>query len=172
MCINVFPIICIYLLCVILILFYFCVACVFFFLLCMSTDCQHSRSFSILHVLLLQVSSTAFAFVYFILLIISVAAILVIGFIEVSLLCFFLTVRKKLEGPPDISRTSSLVDDMDFASEYIPLPMVTDASQWVHSASCIIHHEFKSFIHQCTYLRSSTHWMWPINYMASYTGSS
>ncbi|TSK13434.1 Potassium voltage-gated channel subfamily KQT member 1 [Bagarius yarrelli] len=53
---------------------------------------------------------------------------------------FFLeesTVRKKLEGPPDISRTSSLVDDMDFASEYIPLPVVTDASHrleitWLH----------------------------------------
>ncbi|KAK3526317.1 hypothetical protein QTP70_022748 [Hemibagrus guttatus] len=39
------------------------------------------------------------------------------------------TVKKKLDGPPDISRTSSLVDDMDFASEYIPLPIVTDASQ-------------------------------------------
>ncbi|KAF7701879.1 hypothetical protein HF521_001162 [Silurus meridionalis] len=42
-------------------------------------------------------------------------------------------VRKKLDGPPDISRTSSLVEDMDFASEYIPLPMVTDASQLTHA---------------------------------------
>ncbi|XP_060770547.1 potassium voltage-gated channel subfamily KQT member 1 isoform X3 [Neoarius graeffei] len=35
-------------------------------------------------------------------------------------------------GPPDISRTSSLVDDMDLAREYIPLPIVTDASQLTH----------------------------------------
>ncbi|KAF5908239.1 potassium voltage-gated channel subfamily KQT member 1-like, partial [Clarias magur] len=38
------------------------------------------------------------------------------------------TGRKRLEGHLDISRTSSLVDDMDFSSEYIPLSMVTDAS--------------------------------------------
>ncbi|XP_053338695.1 potassium voltage-gated channel subfamily KQT member 1 [Clarias gariepinus] len=41
--------------------------------------------------------------------------------------------RKKLEGHLDISRTSSLVDDMDFSSEYIPLSMVTDASQLTHA---------------------------------------
>ncbi|KAF4081515.1 hypothetical protein AMELA_G00162150 [Ameiurus melas] len=46
-----------------------------------------------------------------------------------NLTCPASPVRKKLEGPPDISPTSSLVDDMDFASEYISLPMVTDASQ-------------------------------------------
>ncbi|XP_053541912.1 potassium voltage-gated channel subfamily KQT member 1 [Ictalurus punctatus] len=49
-----------------------------------------------------------------------------------NLTCPASPVRKKLEGPPDISPTSSLVDDMDFASEYIPLPMVTDASQLTH----------------------------------------
>lgn len=96
---------------------------------------------------------------YFILLIISVVGLF--GLADVALQCFFFffTVKKKLDGPPDISRTSSLVDDMDFASEYIPLPIVTDASQWVHSASCFILHEFKSFIHQCTYPPGSTRWM-------------
>ncbi|KAG7454801.1 hypothetical protein MATL_G00263600 [Megalops atlanticus] len=40
------------------------------------------------------------------------------------------TVKKKLESPSaDISRTSSFVDDMDFVSEDIPLPVVTDTSQ-------------------------------------------
>uniref|UniRef100_A0A8B9GSN2 Potassium voltage-gated channel subfamily KQT member 1 n=1 Tax=Astyanax mexicanus TaxID=7994 RepID=A0A8B9GSN2_ASTMX len=38
-----------------------------------------------------------------------------------------------LDGHPDISRTSSLVDDIDFASEFIPLPAVTDASQLSHA---------------------------------------
>ncbi|XP_058263543.1 potassium voltage-gated channel subfamily KQT member 1 [Hemibagrus wyckioides] len=50
-----------------------------------------------------------------------------------NLTCPASPVKKKLDGPPDISRTSSLVDDMDFASEYIPLPIVTDASQLTHA---------------------------------------
>ncbi|KAJ8411185.1 hypothetical protein AAFF_G00171910 [Aldrovandia affinis] len=40
------------------------------------------------------------------------------------------TVKKKLESPStDISRTSSFVDDIDFVSEDIPLPVVTDVAQ-------------------------------------------
>ncbi|KAI1882510.1 hypothetical protein AGOR_G00251500 [Albula goreensis] len=40
------------------------------------------------------------------------------------------TVRKRLESPsPDMSRTSSFPDDIDFVSEDIPLPVVTDVSQ-------------------------------------------
>uniref|UniRef100_A0A8B9GTA3 Potassium voltage-gated channel subfamily KQT member 1 n=1 Tax=Astyanax mexicanus TaxID=7994 RepID=A0A8B9GTA3_ASTMX len=45
----------------------------------------------------------------------------------------FMCSGKKLDGHPDISRTSSLVDDIDFASEFIPLPAVTDASQLSHA---------------------------------------
>ncbi|XP_037398476.1 potassium voltage-gated channel subfamily KQT member 1 [Pygocentrus nattereri] len=45
-----------------------------------------------------------------------------------NLSCPASPVKKKLDGPPDISRTNSLVDDMDFANEFIPLPVVTDAS--------------------------------------------
>lgn len=42
----------------------------------------------------------------------------------------FSTVKKKLDGP-DISRNNSLVDELDFTAEDIPLPVVTDASRWV-----------------------------------------
>ncbi|XP_051740427.1 potassium voltage-gated channel subfamily KQT member 1 isoform X3 [Ctenopharyngodon idella] len=38
------------------------------------------------------------------------------------------SVKKKLDGP-DISRNNSLVDELDFTGEDIPLPVVTDASQ-------------------------------------------
>uniref|UniRef100_A0A671PKV8 Potassium voltage-gated channel subfamily KQT member 1 n=1 Tax=Sinocyclocheilus anshuiensis TaxID=1608454 RepID=A0A671PKV8_9TELE len=39
---------------------------------------------------------------------------------------------KKLDGP-DISRNNSLVDELDFTAEDIPLPVVTDASQLSHA---------------------------------------
>lgn len=42
------------------------------------------------------------------------------------------TVKKKLDGP-DISRNNSLVDELDFTAEDIPLPVVTDASQLSHA---------------------------------------
>ncbi|XP_048014028.1 potassium voltage-gated channel subfamily KQT member 1 isoform X2 [Megalobrama amblycephala] len=42
------------------------------------------------------------------------------------------TVKKKLDGP-DISRNNSLVDELDFSGEGIPLPVVTDASQLSHA---------------------------------------
>ncbi|XP_073798644.1 potassium voltage-gated channel subfamily KQT member 1 isoform X9 [Danio rerio] len=42
------------------------------------------------------------------------------------------TVKKKLDGP-DISRNNSLVDELDFTTEDIPLPVVTDASQLSHA---------------------------------------
>ncbi|TRY91455.1 hypothetical protein DNTS_027210, partial [Danionella cerebrum] len=41
-------------------------------------------------------------------------------------------VKKKLDGP-DISRNNSLVDDLDFTTEDIPLPVVTDASHLLRS---------------------------------------
>uniref|UniRef100_A0A8B9J4K4 Potassium voltage-gated channel subfamily KQT member 1 n=1 Tax=Astyanax mexicanus TaxID=7994 RepID=A0A8B9J4K4_ASTMX len=50
-----------------------------------------------------------------------------------NLSCPASPVKKKLDGHPDISRTSSLVDDIDFASEFIPLPAVTDASHLLTS---------------------------------------
>ncbi|XP_073798642.1 potassium voltage-gated channel subfamily KQT member 1 isoform X8 [Danio rerio] len=42
------------------------------------------------------------------------------------------SVKKKLDGP-DISRNNSLVDELDFTTEDIPLPVVTDASQLSHA---------------------------------------
>ncbi|KAK6318437.1 hypothetical protein J4Q44_G00117280 [Coregonus suidteri] len=40
------------------------------------------------------------------------------------------TVKRKLDGPSmDISRVNSLCDDMDYVSEDIPLPVVTDTAQ-------------------------------------------
>ncbi|XP_035281149.1 potassium voltage-gated channel subfamily KQT member 1 [Anguilla anguilla] len=43
-------------------------------------------------------------------------------------------VKKRLEGPSiDISRTNSFADDMDFAGEEIPLPVVTDAAHLLTS---------------------------------------
>uniref|UniRef100_A0A8C1JFT7 Potassium voltage-gated channel subfamily KQT member 1 n=2 Tax=Cyprinus carpio TaxID=7962 RepID=A0A8C1JFT7_CYPCA len=42
------------------------------------------------------------------------------------------TVKKKLDGP-DISRNNSLVDELDFTAEDIPLPVVTDASRLSHA---------------------------------------
>ncbi|XP_073798637.1 potassium voltage-gated channel subfamily KQT member 1 isoform X5 [Danio rerio] len=42
------------------------------------------------------------------------------------------TVKKKLDGP-DISRNNSLVDELDFTTEDIPLPVVTDASHLLRS---------------------------------------
>uniref|UniRef100_A0A8C1JF21 Potassium voltage-gated channel subfamily KQT member 1 n=1 Tax=Cyprinus carpio TaxID=7962 RepID=A0A8C1JF21_CYPCA len=40
--------------------------------------------------------------------------------------------KKKLDGP-DISRNNSLVDELDFTAEDIPLPVVTDASRLSHA---------------------------------------
>ncbi|XP_062859188.1 potassium voltage-gated channel subfamily KQT member 1 [Trichomycterus rosablanca] len=45
-----------------------------------------------------------------------------------TLSCPASPVKKKPDGPADISRTSSLVDDMDFSTEYLSLPVVTDTS--------------------------------------------
>ncbi|XP_073798631.1 potassium voltage-gated channel subfamily KQT member 1 isoform X3 [Danio rerio] len=42
------------------------------------------------------------------------------------------SVKKKLDGP-DISRNNSLVDELDFTTEDIPLPVVTDASHLLRS---------------------------------------
>ncbi|XP_026875768.2 potassium voltage-gated channel subfamily KQT member 1 [Electrophorus electricus] len=42
-------------------------------------------------------------------------------------------VKKQLDEPPDISRTSSLVDGIDFTSEYVALRVGTDASQLSHA---------------------------------------
>lgn len=151
--------------------------CVLFFVLFLFNACPQTASthglLSILHVLLHQVSSTAFQPFFFFYPVdhVSSCSFCFIGCVRYAFPFLIATGRKKLEGHLDISRTSSLVDDMDFSSEYIPLSMVTDASQWVQSTSCIIRHEFKSFIHQCTYPPSSTHWMWPINYVLSYTES-
>ncbi|XP_028813717.1 potassium voltage-gated channel subfamily KQT member 1 [Denticeps clupeoides] len=51
-----------------------------------------------------------------------------------TLSCPASPVKKNLEGPPaDITRTSSLVEDMNFVSEDIPLPVVTDAAHLLTS---------------------------------------
>ncbi|XP_073798652.1 potassium voltage-gated channel subfamily KQT member 1 isoform X13 [Danio rerio] len=49
-----------------------------------------------------------------------------------TLSCPSSPVKKKLDGP-DISRNNSLVDELDFTTEDIPLPVVTDASQLSHA---------------------------------------
>ncbi|XP_050956041.1 potassium voltage-gated channel subfamily KQT member 1 [Labeo rohita] len=49
-----------------------------------------------------------------------------------ALSCPSSPVKKKLDGP-DISRNNSLVDELDFSAEDIPLPVVTDASHLLRS---------------------------------------
>ncbi|XP_073798625.1 potassium voltage-gated channel subfamily KQT member 1 isoform X1 [Danio rerio] len=49
-----------------------------------------------------------------------------------TLSCPSSPVKKKLDGP-DISRNNSLVDELDFTTEDIPLPVVTDASHLLRS---------------------------------------
>ncbi|XP_016316622.1 potassium voltage-gated channel subfamily KQT member 1-like [Sinocyclocheilus anshuiensis] len=49
-----------------------------------------------------------------------------------ALSCPSSPVKKKLDGP-DISRNNSLVDELDFTAEDIPLPVVTDASHLLRS---------------------------------------
>ncbi|KAL1248113.1 hypothetical protein QQF64_023489, partial [Cirrhinus molitorella] len=49
-----------------------------------------------------------------------------------TLSCPSSPVKKKLDGP-DISRNNSLVDELDFTAEDIPLPVVTDASHLLRS---------------------------------------
>uniref|UniRef100_A0A8C2KUD7 Potassium voltage-gated channel subfamily KQT member 1 n=2 Tax=Cyprinus carpio TaxID=7962 RepID=A0A8C2KUD7_CYPCA len=49
-----------------------------------------------------------------------------------ALSCPSSPVKKKLDGP-DISRNNSLVDELDFTAEDIPLPVVTDASRLSHA---------------------------------------
>ncbi|XP_059392624.1 potassium voltage-gated channel subfamily KQT member 1 [Carassius carassius] len=73
-----------------------------------------------------------------------------------ALSCPSSPVKKKLDGP-DISRNNSLVDELDFTAEDIPLPVVTDASRLLRSPFAAKEEESVSTQHLNTSRLSHAH---------------